>query len=80
MAAALLRPWAGDPQRMLPTSADAVVAVLARAVELDLAGNVHDALIAQVCGDHGVPMVTLDARQHQLALALGTGSTYLLAT
>jgi hypothetical protein len=40
---------------------------------------VHDAIVAQVCADHDVAMVTLDGRQHRLALALGVRSTYLLA-
>ena len=64
---------------MLPTTASAVSAVVARAVELDLGGNIHDALIAQVCAEHDLPLVTLDGRQHRLALALGARSTYLLA-
>ena len=46
---------------------------------LDLGGNIHDALIAQVCAEHDLPLVTLDGRQHRLALALGARSTYLLA-
>jgi hypothetical protein len=61
------------------TTADAVNATFARAVELDLGGNIHDALVAQVCADHDLPLVTLDGRQHRLALALGVQSTYLLA-
>lgn len=78
-AGSLLSPWVGDPDRVLPTSATAVVSAFARAGELDLGGSIHDALIAQVCAEHGVALVTLDARQHQLALALGAKSTYLLA-
>lgn len=78
-AVALLGPWTADPGRVLPTSARAVVTVLARAAELDLAGSVHDALIAQVCVENSIPLVTLDSRQHQIALALGASSTYLLA-
>jgi predicted nucleic acid-binding protein len=61
----------------MPTTAAASVAVFARAHELDLGGNINDALIAQVCGDRG--LVTLDGRQHRVALALGVASTYLLA-
>lgn len=53
--------------------------MLRRAVELDLGGNVHDAIIAQVCVQHGTPLITLDRRQHSVALALGADSTYLLA-
>lgn len=77
-ATTLLRPWIGDPERVLPTSRTAVAATFARATELDLGGSIHDALIAQVCAEHHVPLVTLDGRQHQLALALGVTSTYLL--
>ena len=75
----VLRPWIDDPARILGTTPDAVATVLRRAVELDLGGNVHDALIAQVCVQHGTPLVTLDRRQHSVALALGADSTYLLA-
>lgn len=77
-ARTLLRPWTENPARVLATSSTAVEAVFARCVELDLGGNIHDALIAQVCSEHGVELVTLDARQHRVALALGTTSTYLL--
>jgi predicted nucleic acid-binding protein len=78
VATAVLRPWT-DAGRMLATSLSASSTVLGRAVELDLAGSVHDALIAEVCREHDVPLVTLDGRQHRLALALGAASTYLLA-
>lgn len=78
-AAAVLRPWTGEPGRMLATSASATSAIFERAAELDLSGSIHDALIAQVCREHDVPLVTLDVRQHRLALALGASSTYLLA-
>jgi predicted nucleic acid-binding protein len=79
VAASVLTPWSTAAGRILATSGTATVAVLARAVELDLGGNIHDALIAQVCRHHGVPLVTLDRRQHTVALALGVESTYLLA-
>jgi predicted nucleic acid-binding protein len=78
-AARVLRPWIDDPTHILPTSAAAVATVLGRAVELDLGGNIHDALIAQVCVQHDTPLVTLDRRQHTIGLALGADSTYLLA-
>lgn len=78
-ASAVLRPWASRPSLILPTTSKAVTTIFARAVELDLAGSVHDALIAQVCADADVPIITLDGRQHRLALALGARSTYLLA-
>ncbi|MEJ7826220.1 MAG: PIN domain-containing protein [Solirubrobacteraceae bacterium] len=79
VATAMLRPWTIDATLVLPTSAATVVTTFSRATELDLGGSIHDALIAQVCADHQVPLVTLDGRQHRLALALGVASTYLLA-
>jgi len=78
-AAAVLQPWVAHRARILPTTAKATVTAFARAVELDLGGSIHDALVAQVCADHSVPLVTLDGRQHRLALAMGVDSTYLLA-
>lgn len=75
----VLRPWTSRPSHVLATTAEAVTTVFARTTELDLAGSIHDALIAQVCADQDVPIVTLDGRQHRLALALGARSTYLLA-
>lgn len=77
-AATLLAPWSSDPSRVLPTTASAVSSTFARAAELDLGGSIHDALIAQVCIEHGSSLVTLDGGQHRLALALGADSTYLL--
>lgn len=77
-AAQVLHPWTSDVTRILPTSSTAIVTTFARAKELDLGGSIHDALVAQVCAEHGVRLVTLDGRQHRLALALGVGSTYLL--
>ena len=77
-ASQLLQPWA-TVERLIPTTADVTATVLGRAAELDLGGNVHDALIAQVCAEGGVPLVTLDGRQHRIALALGVASTYLIA-
>ena len=74
-----LQPWASTGSRTLPTTARSVSKVLARAAELDLGGNIHDALIAEVCIEHDVSLLTLDGRQHRLALALGARSTYLLA-
>lgn len=79
VAAALLAPWWDGDRRTLPTSDTAVATVMDRAAELGLGGNIHDALIAEVCRENGVGLSTLDARQHRLALALGTRSTYLLA-
>jgi len=75
-AAHLLGPWSAAKQ-LIPTTTAAAAAVLARTVELDLGGNIHDALIAQACKDADVSLATLDGRQHRIALALGVRSTYL---
>lgn len=77
VAAALLRPWS-SPKSILSTTARASSTVFSRAVELDLGGNIHDALIAQVCLDHRVGLTTIDRRQHAVALALGAQSSCLL--
>ncbi|CAN5265748.1 hypothetical protein BH23ACT9_BH23ACT9_14480 [soil metagenome] len=77
-AESLLHPWSADVDAVLPTTAHAVRATFGRAAELDLGGSIHDAIVAQVCIQHDVPLVTLDTRQHQLALALGARSRYLL--
>lgn len=79
VVAGLLRTWTEDEQRILPTEAGTVRSAFARAVELNVGGDIHDALIAQTCIGHGVLLVTLDRRQHRIALALGAQSTYLLA-
>lgn len=78
-AAALVAPWTRSAKTILPTTAAATVAVFRKAAELDLAGNIHDALIAQTSIQHGVSLATLDARQHAIARALGADSTYLLS-
>lgn len=80
LSARLLASWWEDDRRIVPTSAAALSTVLGRAAELDLGGNIHDALIAQVCREHRLALLTADSRQHRLALALGVDSTYLLAT
>ena len=77
-AGQLLTPWS-SVDSILPTSAESVATVLARAIELDLGGNVHDALIAQTCKDANLSLRTLDGRQHRIALALGAESIFLLA-
>lgn len=78
IAAAVLAPWWSESKLLLATSATTVGRVFGRAVELDLGGNVHDALIAQTCLQHGTGLVTLDRRQHRTALALGVDSLLLL--
>lgn len=67
-SARLLASWWQDSERILPTTATALSAILSRAAELDLGGNVHDALIAQVCHEHQVGLLTADRRQHRIAL------------
>jgi predicted nucleic acid-binding protein len=78
-AAQLISPWTGSPSQVLPTTSRVVSTVFARAVEIDLGGNIHDALIAETCLQHKTGLVTLDGRQHRIALALGVASTHLLA-
>lgn len=78
VASQLVGPWTRD-SLLVPTSARAMTVALARATELDLAGNIHDALIALVAVEASAAMVTLDSRQHRIALALGADSTFLLA-
>lgn len=79
VTAALLRPWSSNDQHILATPPAAVRTVFDRAVELNLGGDIHDALVAQTCLAHDVSLVTLDRRQHRVALALGAHSTYLLS-
>jgi predicted nucleic acid-binding protein len=77
-AVRLLAPWTRDRSRVLPTTSAAVTSVFGKAIELDLGGNIHDALIAQTCIQHRVSLATLDRRQHRIAMALGAQSRYLL--
>lgn len=77
VAAGALRRWTATPATILTTTAAAVMTVFGRAAELDLGGNIHDALIAQTCIEHGLGLSTLDRRQHRIALALGTASELL---
>ena len=79
LSARVLANWWADSKRVLPTTATALSVVLRRAGEMDIGGNVHDALIAQVCRENRSGLLTADGRQHRLALALGVDSTYLLA-
>lgn len=79
ISARLLASWWGKSECVLPTTAAALRVVLSRADELDLGANIHDALIAQVCRENQLGLLTADGRQHRLALALGVDSTYLLA-
>jgi len=79
-AAALLAPWSSRTDLILGAESAVVRTVFARAAELDLGGNIHDALVAAVCATNDVVLVTLDRRQHAVALAFGVDSTLLLPT
>lgn len=72
--------WAGAPKRIAVLPASAYAEVFKRIVELNLGGNIHDALIAKTCAHNKLPLATLDRRQHAIALAFGVESTYLLST
>lgn len=78
VAVEVLAPWS-SPDASIPTTSTVMAMALSRAGELDLAGNIHHALIALLSVEADASMVTLDARQHRIALALGARSTYLLA-
>lgn len=77
-ASHLMRPWTSDEHRIGATSAKVVRDVFVRSIEMNLGGSIHDALIAATCGALGLPLVTLDRRQHALALAFGADSNLLL--
>lgn len=78
-AMAALGHWARTPKRIAVLPATAYAEVFKRAVELNLGGNIHDALIAKTCAHHKQPLATLDRRQHAVALAFGVESAYLLS-
>jgi len=77
-ASTVLRPWTAHDSRIVATDADVVRDVFGRATELNLGGNIHDALVAATCRARNLPLVTLDRRQHAVALAFGVASTLLL--
>lgn len=79
-ASTLLRPWTSNEKLIAATDAKTVKSVFSRAVELDLGGNIHDALVAAVCKKNDAELVTLDRRQHTVALTSGVASTLLLTT
>jgi predicted nucleic acid-binding protein len=62
----LLAPWA-DAARIVATPATAYATALGEAGSLNLGGNVHDLLVVLTCEHHGLPLATLDRRQHRLA-------------
>ena len=53
------------------------VELFGQSTQLRLGGNIHDAVIAKTAGEIGQELVTLDRRQHAIALALGVPATYL---
>ena len=77
-ASTALRPWTSQESRIVATAADVVCDVFGRATELNLGGNIHDALVAATCRASNLSLVTLDRRQHAIALAFGVVSTLLL--
>ena len=75
---AALSPWS-DEGRIVATPASSYAEILRSGRPLNLGGNVHDLLIALTCRDHGLPLVTLDRRQSNLAAELaGLDITLLL--
>ncbi len=77
VVASVLAPWSQDSARVAVLSPEGVVELFALAPELSLGSNIHDAVIAKTAAEAGEPLVTLDRRQHAIALALGVDSTYL---
>lgn len=74
---AALSPWS-DPSRIVATQASAYAQALRSGRSLNLGGNVHDLLIALTCREHGLPLVTLDRRQADLATDVAGLDTTLL--
>lgn len=72
-----VRPWAFDAELIAALPSAGHEWVFRQARSLDLAGNIHDALIAATCMRHDMPLATLDRRQHTIARALGADSTCL---
>jgi predicted nucleic acid-binding protein len=70
--------WAFEEPRIAALPAHGYAELFRVARGLELGGNVHDALIAKTCARFDLPLVTLDRRQHTMALALGVDSRYLL--
>jgi predicted nucleic acid-binding protein len=77
VALAALQPWITDPARVAVLSPDGYVELFAQSTQLRLGGNIHDAVIAKTAGEIGQELVTLDRRQHAIAVALGVPATYL---
>lgn len=77
VALAALQPWIIDPDRVAVLSPGGYVELFARSAQLRLGGNIHDAVIAKTAAETGQELVTLDRRQHAIAVALGVPATYL---
>ena len=77
VALAALQPWIIDAGRVAVLSPGGYVELFARSAQLRLGGNIHDAVIAKTAGETGQELVTLDRRQHAIAIALGVPATYL---
>ena len=77
VALAALHPWSIDAGRVAVLSPGGYVELFARSAQLRLGGNIHDAVIAKTAGETGQELVTLDRRQHAIAVALGVPATYL---
>jgi predicted nucleic acid-binding protein len=74
---AVLQPWITDSDRVAVLSPRGYVELFGQSTQLRLGGNIHDAVIAKTAGEIGQELVTLDRRQHAIALALGVPATYL---
>lgn len=74
----LLEHWYMFESHIVPTDATSAREAFRRAGALDLGGNIHDAIIAAVCVKNDAELVTLDRRQHAVALAIGAKSRLLL--
>ena len=77
VALSALQPWIIEAGRVAVLSPSGYVELFARSAQLRLGGNIHDAVIAKTAGETGQELVTLDRRQHAIAVALGVPATYL---
>ncbi|MBW3591075.1 MAG: PIN domain-containing protein [Actinobacteria bacterium] len=71
--------WSAVENRIATLPAAGYKQLFGLAASLGLGANIHDAVVAQTCAHLELPLATLDRRQHNLALAMGVQSTYLLA-
>lgn len=70
--------WTAVENRIATLPAAGYRLLFDKAASLGLGANIHDGVIAQTCAHLELPLATLDRRQHNLALAMGVQSTYLL--